>query len=69
VGQIRVRTYASRMAAEMAQGLLETSGIRSSVSADDAGGAYPFSLLGGGARLMIDESDREQAEAVLATLD
>jgi hypothetical protein len=56
------------MHAEMAQGLLEGAGIRSTVSADDAGGAYPFSLLGGGARLMIDEADREAAEVVLANL-
>jgi hypothetical protein len=35
------------------------------VAADDAGGAYPFGLTGG-ARLLVDETDAENAAAVLS---
>jgi hypothetical protein len=35
------------------------------VTADDAGGAYPFDLAGG-ARLLVDEADAEDASAVLS---
>ncbi len=35
------------------------------VAADDAGGAYPFDLTGG-ARLLVDEADAEDAAAVLS---
>ena len=36
------------------------------VSADDVGGAYPFDLTGGGARLLVDEADAEEAAAILS---
>ena len=35
------------------------------IAADDAGGAYPFDLTGG-ARLLVDEADAEDAAAILA---
>jgi hypothetical protein len=35
------------------------------VSADDAGGAYPFDLTGA-ARLLVDEADAEDAAEVLS---
>jgi hypothetical protein len=35
------------------------------VAADDAGAAYPFDLSGG-ARLLVDDADAEDATAVLS---
>jgi hypothetical protein len=61
---IVVGTYPTRTDAELAQTVLTAAGIESEIAADDAGGAYPFDL-GGGARLLVDESDAEDAEALL----
>lgn len=59
-----VGTYAARSSAELAQSALAAAGIPSVLEADDAGGAYPFALAGG-ARLLVDEADAEDAAAVL----
>jgi hypothetical protein len=58
-------TYPARTDAELAQSALEAAGIESVIAADDAGGAYPFDLSGG-ARLLVDEADAEDAAAILA---
>jgi hypothetical protein len=63
--QIAIRTFVTRSEAEVVRGLLESSGISAWVSADDAGGLYPFQLSDG-AHVMIRESDRKAAESVLA---
>jgi hypothetical protein len=63
---IVIRTFTTRSDAEIAQGLLASAGIASSVSSDDAGGAYPFDLSGG-AQLLIDEDDVEAASELLTT--
>jgi hypothetical protein len=62
---VRIRTYPTRFEAEMAQGLLNSSGVRAWLVADDAGGAYPFQLSGGGVRLMVDAADSAAAEELL----
>ena len=62
---IVVGTYPTRAVAEIARAALASAGISSAVEADDAGGAYPF-VLSGGARLLVDERDAEDAAAVLA---
>jgi hypothetical protein len=62
---IEVGTYPTRSSAEIAQGVLAAAGIQSVLEADDAGGAYPFNLSGG-ARLLVNEADAEDAVAVLA---
>jgi hypothetical protein len=62
---IEVGAYPTRGDAELAQAVLGAAGISSVVSADDAGGAYPFDLAGG-ARLLVDEADAEDAAAILA---
>ncbi len=62
---IEVGAYSTRSDAELAQTVLEAAGIPSVLSADDAGGAYPF-LLAGAARLLVDEADVEAATAVLS---
>jgi hypothetical protein len=62
---IVVGAYPSRSEAELAQTALTAAGIPSVIAADDAGGAYPFDLSGG-ARLVVDDADAEDAAAVLS---
>jgi Putative prokaryotic signal transducing protein len=66
VAPVSLRTFPTRSEAEVVHGLLASAGIASWVAADDAGGAYPFDFSGG-ARLMVDEQDREAASEVLAS--
>ena len=63
---VPVATFSTRSEAEIVQGLLASAGIDASISADDAGGAYPF-VLSGGAQLLVDEDDVEAATQVLAS--
>jgi putative signal transducing protein len=62
---VQVGIYPTRSDAELAQTALTAAGIKSVVAADDAGGAYPFDLTGG-ARLLVDEADAEDAAEVLS---
>jgi hypothetical protein len=62
---VQVGAYPTRSDAELAQTALAAAGIPSVVAADDAGGAYPFDLTGG-ARLLVDEADAQDAAAVLS---
>jgi hypothetical protein len=64
--QVPVAAFGTRSEAEIVQGLLASAGIDASVSADDAGGAYPF-VLSGGAEVLVDEDDVEAASEVLAS--
>jgi hypothetical protein len=63
---VPVATFGTRSEAEIVQGLLASAGIDASISADDAGGAYPF-VLSGGAQLLVDEDDVKAATEVLAS--
>jgi hypothetical protein len=63
---VPIAGYATRSEAEIVQGLLASARIDSSLSADDAGGAYPF-VLSGGAQLLVDEDDVEAASELIAT--
>jgi hypothetical protein len=58
-------TYPTRSDAELAQTALTAAGIDSVIASDDAGGAYPIDFSGG-ARLLVDEADAEDATAILA---
>ena len=62
---VQVGSYTTRSDAELAQTALAAAGIQSVVTSDDAGCAYPFDLTGG-ARLLVDEVEAEDAEAVLS---
>jgi hypothetical protein len=62
---VQVGTYPTRSDAELAQTALTAAGIPSVIASDDAGGAYPFDLAGG-ARLLVEEADAEDAAAILA---
>ena len=63
---VPVAEYPTRDEAEVVQGLLASAGIESTLSADAAGGAFPF-VLSGGARLLVDENDVEAASELIAT--
>ena len=63
---VEVGAYRTRSDAEFAQATLAAAGIPSVIAADDAGGAYPFDLTGG-ARILVDEVDVENAAAILGT--
>jgi hypothetical protein len=60
-----VKTYKSRMEAEIAKGLLESNGIPAHVSVDDAGGMYPPFNFGGGAKILVPEKFKEKAAKLL----
>jgi hypothetical protein len=62
---VQVGAYTTRSDAELAQSALAAAGIQSVVTADDAGGAYPFDLTGA-ARLLVDDVDAEDAATVLS---
>jgi Putative prokaryotic signal transducing protein len=62
---ITVDSFPTRSDAEAAQSALAAAGIASFVESDDAGGAYPFDFAGG-AQLLVDEADLEDAKSVLA---
>jgi hypothetical protein len=59
-----VRTFLSRIDAEMAQSALEAADIESIVSADDMGGLRP-GLWMSGVRLLVRAEDVEQAGKIL----
>ncbi|MBP7006050.1 DUF2007 domain-containing protein [Patescibacteria group bacterium] len=65
---ITIKTFPSRLEAEMAKQLLASFGIPSFVSADDAGGMRPapfaYSL---GAELIIREEDALKSKEILDT--
>jgi Putative prokaryotic signal transducing protein len=62
---VQIGAYPTRSDAELAQSALAAAGIPSVVASDDAGGAYPFDLSGG-ARLLVDEADAEDAAEILS---
>ncbi len=60
-----VAVFPNRMAAELAQGVLQGEGIDAAISADDAGGLYS-SLWVTGVRVLVRSADLEKAQTVLA---
>lgn len=62
---VQVGAFPTRGDAELAQTALAAAGIASEVHSDDAGGAYPFDFSGG-ARLLVNEEDAEDATAILS---
>lgn len=63
--QVVIGTFQTRTEAEIVRGMLESAGIEAWVSADDAGGAAPLEMSGG-ARVLVDESQREAAAQLMA---
>ncbi|MBC8030082.1 MAG: DUF2007 domain-containing protein [Pyrinomonadaceae bacterium] len=60
-----LHTFDNEADAEMAQQLLEDSGVRAFVSKDDAGGMEPHLQLTGGVRLVVGRTDAERAREIL----
>ncbi|MBI2378937.1 MAG: DUF2007 domain-containing protein [Deltaproteobacteria bacterium] len=59
---VLIDSFDSRTAAEVARGILEANGIPVTFEADDAGDMIPHL---GPVRLMVGESDAEEARAIL----
>jgi Putative prokaryotic signal transducing protein len=64
-GESSVDTFRTRDDAEIVRGLLESAGIHAWIEADDAGGAYPFSLSSG-VHVVVDAADGDAATAILS---
>ena len=63
---VRIKTYQSRIEAELVKGFLESNGIKAMVSADDVGGMNPALLWAtGGVRLLVKKNDIQKAIKVL----
>lgn len=63
---VTLKTFSTRIEAEIAKSTLEAAGIKAMVSADDAGGMLPTPFAyTSGAELTIREQDREKAKAIL----
>lgn len=61
-----IQSYSSRIEANIAKGLLESNGIIAQISADDAGGAYPFPFATTvGVMLQVEHKDLEKAKKIL----
>ena len=63
-----LETFATRIEAKMAAGLLESEGVAAMVLADDAGGAYPSLQFVRGVRLMVFKEDEARAQEILAAM-
>lgn len=60
-----VAEFENELDAEFAVGQLEAAGIRAVVIKDDAGGMFPSLQQTEGVKVLVDESDLQQAAAVL----
>lgn len=63
-----IRTFLTRVDADLAKSALDAAEIESIVRSDDAGGLRPHLWMGGIA-VMVRQEDVERAEAVLARAD
>lgn len=63
-----IKTFSNEVDAEMAQQLLEDSGVRAFVFKDDAGGMEPQLQLTGGVRLVASRADAERAREILENM-
>ncbi len=62
-----VKTFSNETDAEMANQVLQASGVRAFIFKDDAGGMEPQLQLTGGVRLVVTRSDAERAREILQT--
>lgn len=65
----KIKIFNSRMEAEMAKSYLESNGIQSYVSSDDAGQMYPSTQMVGGVLLMVEKEDKNLALELLEQAD
>jgi hypothetical protein len=62
---ILLKTFGSRIEAELAKSLLESNGIKTMISADDAGEMYPAASVYWGVKLFVNEKDFEIADSLI----
>jgi hypothetical protein len=60
-----IRTYTSRMEADIAKGFLKSAGITSFVSSDDQGSLDPALMHRHGAQLSVSDQDVDKATEIL----
>jgi len=63
---VTIETYSTRYEAELANGLLEESGIDATVSGDDYGGIHPGLSYSRGVRLLVKKEDVENAKKIIS---
>ena len=64
-----IKTFSNETDAEMANQMLQESGVRAFIFKDDAGGMEPHLQLSGGVRLVVTRGDAERAHQILQTLE
>jgi hypothetical protein len=60
-----LKTYSNRIDAELAKSFLASSGIKSMITADDAGEMYPAASVYWGVKLFVNENNFEIANSLL----
>jgi hypothetical protein len=65
----KIKTFSSRINAEIAKGFLESNGIVSYIFSDDAGSMYPSADLVSGVRLFVTNEDFTAAREMLDILE
>ena len=65
---VSVAAVSSRIEAELIVGLLQSYGLRASISADDAGGQEPQLQLDG-VYVLVDRADEATARQILAATE
>ena len=60
-----IKTFQTRIEAELARGYLEENGIPSTIQGDDAGGMRPDLAFMTGVRLLVEAPRAERAQALL----
>ena len=62
---VRIRTFLTRVDADLAAGALAAAGIETMVRPDDCGGTRPH-LWSGGVELLVRDEDAAEAEEILS---
>lgn len=65
----KIKTFSSRINAEIVKGFLESNGIGSYIFSDDAGNMYPSADLVSGVRLFVTKKDFTTAKEMLDMLE
>ncbi len=63
---VKFYTFSTRIEADLAKGLLESEGIKATISADDQGGMRPSMTLLTGVDLYVNSEDLEKAKRILS---
>ncbi|MBM3705673.1 MAG: DUF2007 domain-containing protein [Actinobacteria bacterium] len=65
----KIKTYSSRIEAEIAKSFLESHGIKSYIFSDDAGSMVPSQDFVTGVRLMVVKKDFGKTKEILDALE